>query len=660
MTDRRRLILVVGVIVSIATLWILPPLGFLLVGCMAVALVPWGGTLTERVLGLVLGTMGVAALVSTRLIPFPITSMALHAVLSIGLLAFLGVSQVPPYRARPIPRPRLGDWLFLGAFLAAAAWLLFAYVGRSTEQTLAGLFFTGWDNQAHFTTFANTYETGSMTWATPDGGIAWNQWYPALHTTLWAMGQLALQAGGSLTRPELLAPFVTWSGLSAALAFAAMAWVAGDVAARLVARGTAPSPLRSWARGLAVIGVVGFLLLGSSSRLFNYGFTNFIMGVAVISVASYLATATVERARSAGPALITLAALATIGMWTPLVLGLAPAGLVIAWRMWRRSRVAAVAWVLLTGALVGGIVIWQSRQIIAASGLTSTGAFSTNLGGIVGGSVPFNLALAMAAPLVAACLGVLIGQRRTWGLAAGVGGPAVGVSVILIVMVTSADASNTSRLQSYYVLKTLNAVLLVTVPLMIAALAIAIVLAMAGIGALRQPRQAVLACIAAGAVGIGAFGFIGPSNASLAQGFGTAPGIIGAIDRVNAVNDTLGGEVLLRAASAAQPYSRDFTVMLWDGAGTLPNLWIQSLTGVVSDRRYDLLSGLPPFPYDQGAVDYIKREMDADPNLRMAMLWFRDPTRVLLEPLLKTKGDYFVELVHMPMRSSSLCPECHL
>lgn len=660
MTDRRRLILICGVIVSITALWILPPLGFLAVGCMAVALVPWGSSLTERVLGLVLVTMGIAALVSTRLVPLPITTGSVHATLSLGLLALLGVSQAPSYRARPIPRPRLGDWMFAGAFVSAAAWLLFAYFGRSTEQTLAGLFFTGWDNQAHFTTFANTYETGSMTWPTPDGSIAWNQWYPALHTTLWAMGQLAFQATGQLTRPELLAPFVTWSGLSAALAFAAMAWVAGDLASRLVAKGESASPLRSWARCLAVLGVLGFLLLGSSSRLFNYGFTNFIMGVAVISVASYLATVTVQRARLVGPALITLAGLATIGMWTPLIVGLVPAGAAIALRMWRNSRVAAIAWVLCTGALLGGIAIWQSRQIIAASGLSSTGDFSTNLGGIVGGSVPFNLALAMAAPLAAICLGVLIGQRRTWGIAAGVAGPAVGVSLVLLVMVSSADASSTSRLQSYYVLKTLNAVLLVAIPLIIAAVAIAIVLAMASIGLLRQPRQAVVACIGAGVVGIGVFGFIGPSNASLAPGFATAPGIVGAIDRVSAVNDTLGGEVLLKAAAMAQPYSRDYTSMLWDGAGTLPNLWIQSLTGVVSDKRYDMLSGLPPFPYDQAAVDYVKQQMDKDPKLRMAMLWFRDPTRVLLEPLLKTKGDYFVELVQMPMRSSSLCPECHL
>lgn len=660
MTDRRRLILLGCVVVSVVTLWTLPPIGSLFAGCLAVVLVPWGSSLTERFIGLVLVTLGIAALVSTRVMPFPITSAAVHAVLTLGLVALLGLSQLPAYRSRRVPRPALGDWLFLGAFVAAAAWLLFAYVGRSTEQTLAGLFFTGWDNQAHFTTFANAYQTGSMNWAPPDGGIAWNQWYPALHTTIWAMCQLALETGSHLTRPELLSPFVTWSGLSAALAFASMAWIAGDLAARLVAKGDAATPLRAWARCLAMLGVTGFLLLGSSSRLFNYGFTNFIMGVAVISVASYLATATSERARFVGPILITCAGLATIGMWTPLVLGLAPAGAAVAWRMWRERKVAAIAWVVITGALLAGIVIWQSRQIIAASGLTSTGDFSTNLGGIVGGSVPFNLALAMMSPLIAASLALLIGQRRSWELAAGIAGPCLAVSVVLIGMVLSADASNTSRLQSYYVLKTLNAVLLVAVPLIIAAIAMSIVLALASAGLLRRPHQALLACIGAGAVGVGAFGFIGLSNATLAQGFGTAPGVVGAIDRVNAVNDTLAGDVLLRAAAAAQPYGGDFTVMLWDGAGTLPNLWIQSLTGVVSDKRYDLISGLPAFPYDQRAVDYIKGEMDQDPNLRMAMLWFRDPTRVLLEPLLKTKGDYFVQLVHMPMRSSSLCPECHL
>jgi len=645
---------------SIALLWILPPVGFVLVACMAVALVPWGRTLAERVLGLALLLMGGTALVSTRVVPLPITEVSVHVAMSLGLIGLFAISLLPRFRGLAIPRPRLGDWLFLAGFLAAAAWLLFAYVGRSTEATLAGLFFTGWDNQAHFTTFANAYEVGSMTWPTADGSIAWNQWYPTLHTTLWALGQQGIQLGDQLTRPELIIPFTYWNGLSAALAFAAMSWVAGDLAARLVARPDGPSLLTSWARTLATLGTLGFLLMGSSSRLFNYGFTNFIMGVAVICVGSYLATAVPARARLVGPLVITLASLASIGLWTPLVIGLVPAGIATLVTLWRHSRVAAIAWALVTGGIVLGISLWQSRQIVAASGIDSAGTFTSDLGAIVGGSVPFNLALAMAAPLIALALGLVIGQRRSWSLAAGVAGPAIGITLVLAVMINGADASQTARLQSYYVLKTLNAVLLVAVPLLIAVLALGIVLALASSGLLRRQWQAVLVAAAAGVAGIAAFGFIGPTNASLAPGFGTAPGIIGAIDRVNAVNDPLGGEVLLRATAAGLPYQQEFTTMLWDGSGSLPNLWIQSLSGVVSDARYDLLSKLPPFPYGEQAVDYVKAEMDKDPGLRMAMLWFRDPTRVLLEPLVKTKGDYFVELVKVPMRSSNVCPECTL
>jgi hypothetical protein len=108
-------------------------------------------------------------------------------------------------------------------------WLLSTYAGRSIQQVIASLFFAGWDNQGHFTTFANTYEVGSTTWPTSDGSIAWNQWYPSLHTTSWALGELAVRAE-TLSRQELVIQFTHWQALSFALCMAGLTWVAGDLA----------------------------------------------------------------------------------------------------------------------------------------------------------------------------------------------------------------------------------------------------------------------------------------------------------------------------------------------------------------------------------------------------------------------------------------------
>jgi hypothetical protein len=124
------------------------------------------------------------------------------------------------------------------------------------------------------------------------------------------------------------------------------------------------------------------------------------------------------------------------------------------------------------------------------------------------------------------------------------------------------------------------------------------------------------------------------------------------------VNNTLVGEAIINAQQAAVKFP-DKTTMLWDGAGTLPNLWVASLHGVMSQTQQGFYKNLPQFPYDESTVSYVKLSLNTDPTLNLVVLWFRDVSGLLVEPL---QQQYPTRVVteQVPMRSSPLCLECSL
>ena len=87
-----------------------------------------------------------------------------------------------------------------------------------------------------------------------------------------------------LDRPGLLWPYVQWSAILFALCLAALAWVAGDLAARLGGRDR-----ERWTRPLAVGGIRGCSACSAARPCCSTaGFTNFMMGVTVVVVVAYL------------------------------------------------------------------------------------------------------------------------------------------------------------------------------------------------------------------------------------------------------------------------------------------------------------------------------------------------------------------------------------
>lgn len=647
--NRYLVALASATVASLVALWLLPPVGLVAVGVMLVLLPPWGRSLTERavVSGLVL--LGVVAIVFPRAGSMPVTSTSARLFLSALLLGVLALRLVPHLREARIPRPTLSDALAAVLGVASAFWLMAAYIGRSTTEIVSGLFFSGWDNHAHFTTFANTYASSSTTWPTIDGSVAWNQWYPSLHSTMWSIAELAARpVTPLLDRPALLWPYVQWNAVSFALCLVALAWVAGDLAARIGGRAR-----ESWTRPLAVGALALFGLLGSPALLFNAGFTNFMMGVTVVVVSAYVGARSLRSARVLGWFVVPLGALAVIGLWTPLVLGLVPTGVVVAIALLRHNRWLGVGWLVAAAAVAAVMVLTQLSAILGVEPGQSTGDFTADIGAVGVGMVPFNLGMALAAPVIAILAIVLLARAGQWPLSVAVAGPILGAAAVAAYFATGSDVAGISRLQSYYVLKPLDAALIATAVLVGALAAVAVARTVDGL-----PRvSAGIAIALAGVVLIGSFGYVGALPSLSADSPSAAPGIQAGADRTRGIEDSLIGEAIIRGQQAAVPYPDD-TTLLWDGAGTLPNLWVASLHGVLSKSQQRLYRDLPSFPYDSKALGYVDLALNLNPELRLAVLWFRPSSGELIDAYAGARTDGRVTSVPVPMPPNLLCPEC--
>ncbi len=665
--NRVNVILAAVAAVAVVLLWLLPPVGFVAAGVLLILLPPWGRTITERALISIIVLTGLVALIFPRAGATPVTATSAHLFITVAVVALVAARFIPRL-ARPIPKPTISDAL-LGIMLVGTSWwLMSAYLGRNLYSIVSGLFFSGWDNQGHFTTFANTYEVGSTTWPTVDGSVAWNQWYPSLHTTVWSIAQLGAQTGADLLeRTSLLWPYVQWSSISFALCLVALAWVAGDLAGRLGALVNARSGFVSrWATPIAVLGFAAFALLGSPTGLFNSGFTNFVMGVTVVVVTAYLSARDWASARGAGPFLIPLGALAAIGLWTPLVLGLIPSGIIVALALWRVRKWLAPLWVIAAGVFVAVTAWLQTQAVINSDPGTSAGGLLADLGAIGVGMSPFNIGAALVAPIVVIGLAILLLRGRRAPLALATAGPVLGFTVFAVIAMGGADAGELSRLVSYYVLKTLNAMLLAVAPVVaaLAATGICILLVAVNKATLRaaNPRAArinvTIGGVIALAIGFTMFGYVGTTTQRFTGGFTSAPGIEAANTRSAGVDNLLIGESIISAQQAAVSYP-DKTTMLWDGSGTLPNLWVSALHGVMSKKQNTFYANLPPFPYDEKTLGHVTLALNLDPSLNLVVLWFRGVSGVMVEELKIDQPDR-VTTVQVPMRSSPLCEECSL
>jgi hypothetical protein len=610
---------------------------------------PWGRTYAERAVISGIVTLGAAAIIFPRAGNTPVDAFTARAFLSgLAIIAVL-LYLLPQLKNTPLPKPRITDVALLVLATGLAYWLISAYLGATSEEMVSGLFFSGWDNQAHFTTFANTYTANSTTWPTTDGSVAWNQWYPSLHSTLWALLEFAGGATG-LGRPELIFPYIQWNAITFTLSVTALAWVASDLAGRITQDHTSRRATQS-AGFLAAAAMGAWILLGSPQFLYNAGFTNFTMGVAVVTAGSYLSVRSMRSARTLGWFLVPLAAIATIGLWTPLAITLIPAGVIVAVALVRRKPILGILWVL-ANAIVGGVLAWQQgRAILAAEDGASAGEFAEAIGAVSTGMAPFNIAAGIAAPFLAIAVAVALRTQRP--LAFGIAAPSILTGALALTFVPGTDAAGISRIQSYYVLKALDASLLATAPLLAAAAATAFVILIRQFSTVTAIAIATATSIAA----IAAFGYVGATPQNLSGGFTVAPGVQAGLDRTRGIDDPLIGESILATVRSIEDLP-DYSPMMWDGSGTLPNLWAASLHETLSTTEQSFYTGLPDFPYGDATYEYIRSELSRQPELRLAVTWFRTVSGDYLHLRFASADPRRVQVVQVPMRESLLCPEC--
>jgi len=647
MKDNRLLVILGGLTaVAIALIFLVPVVGFIAAIVLLAIVPPWGRGRIERFVISSIVILALIAVIYPRASSMPIDSVTARLTLTGILLGTLALRLIPRLRYVPVSAPTLVEVMLLGLFIGTAGWILGSYVGRNDYEMLSGLYFSGWDNQGHFTAFANTYIEQSSSWTTVDASEAWNQWYPSLHSTVWALSERVV-GSADLGRVGLLWPFIVWSAVTFAMCMMFLAWIAGDLAMRLSGKKYAKQ-----ASVLAVFAMGMFTLLGSPALFFNAGFTNFVLGVTVIATASYISARSIRSAANYGWFVIPAATVAVINLWTPMVIALIPAGVVVLVALWKLKPALALLWMSVT-AVLGVVLGYQQIQAIIRPGSTASD-LSSDIGAVGTGMVPFNIALGIAAPVLAVIVILMLWKRR-WPLAISIGAPAIMLAIVAIIFIPATDASNVSRVSSYYVLKSLSAAMLVFAPI---AIALAAVITMRVMREASKAKQLGVMAIA-GCISVGAYGYLGVTPTEMSAGYTFAPGIQAANARMAGIEDPLVGEAIIRSSIAAQT-SPNFTPLLFDGSGTLVNLWMSSLTGVTSVNQRIFYEGLPPFPYDAKTLDYVEFSLRIDQTLKVNALSFRGVSSDLITGWARKQDPTRVMSTRVPMTSNAMCEECSL
>lgn len=653
MTRSRAQILITSIALTagIAAVWSIPAVGFVAAMLLVAFIAPWGRTLGTRMVigGIIL--LAAIAIVFPRAGSLPITATTTRTFVSIVVAAIVVSAMVRASRTREslLPKVTPVEVVMLAVLAFAAWWPISAYLGQGPQQLISALYFGGWDNASHFLMFANTYIQESASWTTVDGSTAWNQWYPSLQTTAYAVAQQAAGIGG-LTSQGLLFPYAIWTSVSFAASVAVLTWIAGDLARRWLAPSTSRRSA-AFAGTIAALATGAWALLGSPQNLLNAGFLNFLMGTALVAAATYLSARSMRSARLLGWFVIPASMIAVIGLWTPLGLFLVPAAVVVLVALWQWNKGWAVAWLIGNGAVAAWLALQQLSAILAVEEGASITEFGEHIGRVGTGMTVFNVSAALATPLIGVAAAIML--RHRFPLSVAVSTPGIAGIVLAGLFAIGTLATGTSLLRSYYVLKSLNAALLANAPIIAALIAIALVLA------LRQVSTVTAAAgtVVAGLLAVTVYGYVGAAPQGMSPGFTPAPGVQAGWVRAAGAQDDLIGESILAGVRGAEQHP-DAWPVLWDGSGFLPNLWVVGLAGVPPAQIPDFYADLGEFPYGDEAAERIREEIAADPDRRIAVIWYRGASGELLAGRLGFEDPTRLILVQQTVTSPALCEDC--
>lgn len=333
----------------------LPTVTLALVAAL-VALTPVADDLATRamagsVLLLCLGTL-------CSQLPLTAPSQALAIIVAV-LLCVHAVAVVRCPQRRALPRIAAADVIVLLGSLAYAAMIAVPYLGGSREDVLLDLA-RGYDNLNHMSMVANLMRHGAAPWPTGDGSQAAFEGYPVGVHQLIA----ALAGADGPTPGEIVVRYAGAGVALAALAPGLAGWIGVRVSSTLRPSRHRIPPAVATAAGFVIMLLVG----GDYSSTFVLGHTMFVLPAVIGSAASWLALGLLAKEphparHEAWPALgalgvLAVAAAGLMGVYPPLIAGLAPAGVMALLRLMsglpRTTRIALITalCVVAAGALL--------------------------------------------------------------------------------------------------------------------------------------------------------------------------------------------------------------------------------------------------------------------------------------------------------------------
>jgi hypothetical protein len=613
--------------VALLSLLVVPLLGAVLGLALFIALVPTAPALGTRIVLAVLLLLGALALGTVLLSLADVRlTQRVAAMLAAGPWLAAAIVTLRRQWRSVLPVADAGAAVLLGT--AAAAWAVTGgfFLGEPPDDVLGGLSRLGWDHQSHFSIFQTTYSLGGV-WSPEVGGTEpFFASYPPLQGVLWTWWTL-LAYGTDLSPDRLLGPAAQSAAVTAALSLGLLAWLANRAARQLApAHATAASLAGGAATG-------GYVVLGPALSFFDYGFTNYLLAVALAAAASWFvlnrdASNPVLRA-----ALVAAAAAAVTLLWTPLLLLLVPAAVALAYAVVTAHRWPAALATVGFGAVAFLVLVWQSTRLTPDAGAAYD--LASVVGSVGGGHPPVPAAQGVALSLAAVGIALLAtGARRRAGLA--LLSPAVGALALVVLFAVLALRTGTAPQTSYYVAKAGWAVHLVTVPVLGAAVGAAVALLQPVMGE-RKPRRTIgVAAAVLVAVVWSTLGYVSapPNEVTTDPGgyLALPPLVQGAVMRHRVTGDqNLDGDLVVDA-DIALPTGGGPVPLLWDGGSLKQNRWLASLHGGLSAEQDVVYSSLPE-PYAEPAVAALEQLLTARPTTSVAVAYFRPASEALLAPL---------------------------
>lgn len=612
-----------------------PWLGALAATAAFVVFVPLGSRTasTRLVVAVVLGCglLSVALALGEEIGYRVLTTDGLAIAFGVVAAVAAGAVVMPAVRGRRPATAHLDLGLVAPCLVLAAGWLATGLpaVGVDLGDRVGGLMALGWDHQSHFSIFGYLYEQGGV-WRSGDPESAsMFIGYPPLAGAL-EVGWTLLVAPDGMGPVRAHPYYVQASALLFGLGAALVAWTAGSVARSITVMGSHRDRAGSVALVSGLV-VGGYIMMGPASSLFDHGFVNFFFAVGLGAAASWASLAKLRG--HLVPATVAISAAAALAqLWTPLVVLMVPAGLVVVVRQVRGHAWSSLGATVVLSVVAGWSAVWQVLRIVP-TGAEATSIAATLAG--IGGGHPAVPIPHLAVLVLVGLLGMIL-TRPSLGTPwmSALVAPLAGAVAVGVFIVNTARA-DIPVAQSYYVAKAWWIVYVALLPVAGAAVA-ATALVLLGRTEPSLERLGGRARVATAGMLAAVLAWSSTPTPNAPNGlldyYSLPVGGQAAIDRWHIFREVPQGDVVERAQEVSRRWP-DRLAIAWDSGDLLTNRWLASLRGDLDGQANNVYTALAGAPYGEPARDALSGALAADPDLTVVVVWSTPETRALIRPL---------------------------